>query len=228
MERTTTARRRRRGRWGPWLLLAFLLALFVIGSLVGLGDHLGAARRWIHSLGIWGPFAFIGLYALAVIVAVPASALAMTGGFLFGWTHAVAYVSVGAMVGASASFLLARYVVRDAVQHHIDGSGLFNQLNQLTATQGPMVVGLLRLVPIFPFFLMNYGLGLTRVRFSTYLFWSWLGMLPTTVLWALGGDSVTHGLVEGQAPLGQLVALAVLLVALAVVVTRTTRRLLSE
>ena len=217
-------RRRRRSRWAPWVILCVLAALFVVGTVGGVGEHLNEVRHWLRTLGIWGPFAFVGLYAVAVVFAVPASVLTVTGGMLFGWMEAVAYVSVGAVAGASISFLIARYLARGAVADHIGNNAVLRQLDELTEKQGPMVVGLLRLVPVFPFFLMNYGLGLTRVRLSTYVFWTWLGMLPMTTFWSLGGDSVSHGLLAGRAPLGRVVVLLCLAAMLAIVVARVARR----
>ena len=69
-------------------------------------------------------------------------------------------------------------------------------------------------MPIFPFNLLNYGFGLTRVRFWTYVFWSWLCMLPGTVLYVVGADAFTKGIAEGRVPwalVGTLVAAAVIL-----------------
>ena len=84
-----------------------------------------------------------------------------------------------------------------------------------------------RLVPIFPFNLLNYGFGLTRVPFRTYLFWSWLCMLPGTVLYVVGADAFTRGLAEGRVPGALIGALAAALVIL-VLLVRYARRMLAE
>ncbi|PIX86577.1 MAG: hypothetical protein COZ32_02575, partial [Nitrospirae bacterium CG_4_10_14_3_um_filter_53_41] len=68
-------------------------------------------------------------------------------------------------------------------------------------------VALTRLVPLFPFNLLNYGFGLTKIPFKTYLFWSWLCMLPATVLFVIGTDAIVKGVSEGKIPWG-LIALA--------------------
>jgi uncharacterized membrane protein YdjX (TVP38/TMEM64 family) len=201
------------------------LVLFVGGTVAGLGDNLGDLRTWLGRLGLWGPFAFMRVYALGVIIAVPASLLTIMGGLLFGWAHAILYVAVGATVGAAVSFLIARYVARDAVAHHLERSERFEQPDKLTATQGPMIVALLRIVPISPFFLMNYGLGLTRVRFSTYVLWSLVGMMPTTIVYAVGADAITRGLLERRVPISTLAVLLAVIMGLIVVAARASKRL---
>ena len=107
------------------------------------------------------------------------------------------------------------------------GNEKFRQLDTLTERHGAIIVAITRLVPIFPFNLLNYGFGLTRVPFGTYLFWSWLCMLPGTVLYVVGADAFTQGLAEGRVPwalLGALVAALVVLVLLVRYARRTLAR----
>jgi uncharacterized membrane protein YdjX (TVP38/TMEM64 family) len=63
-----------------------------------------------------------------------------------------------------------------------------------------MIVAVLRLIPIFPFNLLNYGFGLTRIPFWTYVFWSWLCMLPGTVLYVVGVDAVIQLIIQKEVP----------------------------
>lgn len=89
------------------------------------------------------------------------------------------------------------------------------------------MVAVTRLVPIFPFSLLNYGFGLTRVSFWTYVLWSWLCMLPGTVLYVVGADAFTKGLQQGEIPwplVGAVVVAAVILTLL----VRRARRVLNE
>jgi uncharacterized membrane protein YdjX (TVP38/TMEM64 family) len=88
-------------------------------------------------------------------------------------------------------------------------------------------VALVRLVPLFPFNLVNYGFGLTRVEFRTYLFWSWLCMLPFTAVYVVGADMFVQGLESGEVP-WPLVALFVILCSSLAVVMRRARRALAE
>ena len=101
------------------------------------------------------------------------------------------------------------------------------QLDALTERHGAIIVAITRLVPIFPFNLLNYGFGLTRVPFWTYLFWSWLCMIPGTVLYVVGADAFTRGLAEGRVSWALIGALAVALLVL-VLLVRYARRVLAE
>ena len=85
---------------------------------------------------------------------------------------------------------------------------------------GAIIVAITRLVPLFPFNLLNYGFGLTRVPFWTYVGWSWLCMLPGTILYVLGADALTQGLTRGEIPWPLVVAFA----AIAVILTLLVRR----
>lgn len=88
-------------------------------------------------------------------------------------------------------------------------------------------VALTRLVPLFPFNLLNYGLGLTRVRLGTYIFWSWLCMLPGTLLYVVGTDAVISGLRKGRIPWA-LIGVFVSAVVLVGVLVRIARKKLQE
>ena len=70
----------------------------------------------------------------------------------------------------------------------------------MTREHGAIIVAITRLVPVFPFNLLNYGFGLTGVPFWTYVFWSWLCMLPWTILFVVGADTVTQALSQGRIP----------------------------
>jgi len=202
----------------PWvrpLLLAFaLIALLVAAKVFGLGARLGEVRTWILGLGAWGPAVFIAVYAVATVAAIPGSVLTIAAGAMFGSVLGVCVVSVGSTLGAALAFAVARWFARDAVSQWLSRSEKFTKLDHMTNEHGAIMVAITRLVPIFPFTLLNYGFGLTRVPFRTYVLWSWLCMLPGTVLYVVGADAVTKGLAEGRVPwplVGVVGAVAVLL-----------------
>jgi len=184
----------------PILFLVVILSLLVIAKIFGLGEKLGQLHNWIGGLGPLGPLVFIAIYIVAVAAAIPGSALTVAAGALFGSVFGVIWVSIASTLGASLAFLIARYFARDAIVKWLSGNEKFRRLDQLTEDHGAIIVALTRLVPIFPFNLLNYGFGLTRVRFSTYVLWSWLCMLPGTVLYVVGADAVTKGLTRGEVP----------------------------
>jgi len=138
----------------------------------------------------------------------------VAAGALFGSILGVISVSIASTLGASLAFLVARYFARDAVARWLSANEKFRRLDKMTEEHGAIIVALTRLVPIFPFNLLNYGFGLTRVRFWTYVFWSWLCMLPGTVLYVVGADAVIQAITEGKVPwalLGVILAFVVLL-----------------
>jgi uncharacterized membrane protein YdjX (TVP38/TMEM64 family) len=202
--------------------------VILLARLLDVSQDLGALREWIDSLGPWGLVAFVVLYVLAVVVALPGSALTVVAGALFGSGLGIAVVSVAATVGASLSFLVSRYIAREAIASWLSGKETFRRLDRMTEDHGAVIVALTRLVPIFPFNLLNYGFGLTRVRFWTYVFWSWLCMLPGTVLYVVGADALTEAISQGHVPWPLLSALAVTTIVLAVLVRFARVRLQSK
>ena len=200
-------------RWRPLLLLGAVIAALVLARILGLGEGIGGLRDWIDSLGPWGPVVFVIIYIAAVVVAFPASLLTVAAGVLFGAVLGVILVSVAATTGASLAFLIGRYFARDATERWLAGNMMFRRLEMMTEDHGPMMVALVRLVPLFPFNLVNYGFCLTKIPFRTYVFWSWLCMLPFTIVFVLGAD-ILVSFSEGKIPwvlMGVLVMVGIIL-----------------
>jgi uncharacterized membrane protein YdjX (TVP38/TMEM64 family) len=199
-EGSETSPRSRRDLWKPIVLLVVIAGLFVAALNLDLGERVAQLRGWIDALGPWAPLAFIALYVLAVVMMVPGTAPSAIAGGLFGSLWGTVYVSIGSTLGAVACFLSARYFARDAVAAWLAEKPRFRKLDRLTETHGAWIVAITRLVPVFPFNVLNYGFGLTRVRLWTYAFWSWLCMLPGTVMYVVGADAIVRGFREGRVP----------------------------
>jgi uncharacterized membrane protein YdjX (TVP38/TMEM64 family) len=227
MESTTPNPEKPVGR--PWvkpLLLGLtLIAMLVAANAFGLGARLDDLRAWILELGAWGPVVFVALYAVAVVAAVPASVLTIAAGAMFGSVLGVASVSIASTLGAALAFAVARWFARDSVTRWLGDNKRFAALDRMTAEHGAIMVAITRLVPIFPFTLLNYGFGLTGVRFGTYVLWSWLCMLPGTILYVVGADAVTKGLAEGRIPWSLVGVVVAVAVGLTLVVRRARRSL---
>ena len=196
----TNERNRSRGLWRPIVLIAVIIAVLIMARVLGLGERLAPLQDWIRDLGFLGNLVFVGIYIAAVVIGIPGSAITIAAGVLFGSVVGVILVSIGSTVGASLAFLIARYFARDSIARWISSKERFNRLDQLSEEHGAIIVAITRLIPIFPFNLLNYGFGLTRVRFWTYVFWSWLCMLPGTILYVVGTDAITKGVSQGQIP----------------------------
>ena len=175
-----------RGLWRPVLLIACVLLLAVAAFVLGLGGRLAELQEWIRGLGPAAPVAFIFVRAGAAVCLVPGSAFSAAGGLLFGPVVAVVCVSIGKTLGACVAFLVARYFARDAVARWLARKEKYRHLDDLVGLHGAYVVALARLFPVIPFNVQNYAFGLTRVRFVTYAFWSWLCMLPGAVIVVFG------------------------------------------
>jgi uncharacterized membrane protein YdjX (TVP38/TMEM64 family) len=189
-----------RDLWRPVALLTFVIAMIILARIFGWGEHLGELRQWIQSLGAWGPLVFVLLYILATVAALPGVVLSVIGGAIFGSVLGVILVSIASTLGASLAFLIARYFAREAVARWLSGNEKFKRLDEMTERHGAIIVAIVRLIPLFPFDLLNYGFGLTRVPFRTYAFWSWLCMLPGTVLYIVGADAATKAITTGGIP----------------------------
>lgn len=197
------------------------------------GAYLPQFAAWVNGLGLWGPVVFILGYAAAVVAFVPGSVLTLAAGAIFGLARGVVFVFIAAVLGSSAAFLVSRYLARGVIERQVSGNARFAAIDRAVGAEGRKIVFLLRLSPVFPFTLLNYALGLTRVRFADYLVAS-VGMLPGTLLYVyygkLAGDVAA---LAGGAPVekgaGYYAVLAVGLVAtiaVTAVVTRTARNAL--
>jgi uncharacterized membrane protein YdjX (TVP38/TMEM64 family) len=133
-----------------------------------------------------GPLVFITAYALATVLLFPASLLTLAAGALFGPLRGTVIVSIASTLGATLAFLVSRSLARDWVEVKLRDNPKLNSIVNGVVTM--KVVFLLRLSPLLPFNLLNYGLGLTSIGLWEYVAASWAGMLPATLAYvSLGG-----------------------------------------
>ena len=211
--------------WKPVVLIVIIVTLFIVMNLFGFGQNIEEVQHWIQSQGLWGPVAFFFIYLGSVIATIPGTIFGVIAGALFGSVVGVILISVSSTVGASLCFLIARYFARDAVSHWLVKNKTMKRLDELTENHGMMIVGLTRLIPLFPFTLLNYGFGLTKVSFRTYVFWSWLCMLPGTIIVVVGTDALTQGLTQGRVPWELVVVLFFTILSLGLIVWYSRRTL---
>ncbi|MCB1036001.1 MAG: TVP38/TMEM64 family protein [Acidobacteria bacterium] len=234
MKESTPSRRR-------WIVAAVLaVAAIALALLWGrqaagfLEQNLDRLTSWVEDQGIWGPVVFALAYVLATLLFIPGSLLTAAAGFVFGLVKGTALVLVAATVGACLAFLLGRHGARHAVERRLEKSDRFQAIDRAIAKEGRKVVMLLRLSPVFPFTLLNYGLGLTGVRFRDYLV-ACAAMAPGTFLYVYYGYTAKNlaDLAGGGGERGaaQWIFLGVGLaatVAVTAVVTRIARHALKE
>jgi len=205
------------------LALAGALAAGVLWALANrdLLD-LPQLERGLRDLGAWAPAAFVAAFALATVAFLPGGLFGLAGGALFGPLWGTAWNLAGATLGATLAFLAARYIASDWVARKSGG-----RLGRLVAgveAEGWRFVALVRLVPLFPFNLLNYALGLTRIRLRDYVLATALCMLPGTAAYTWLG----HAGREAAAGRGEALRYALLglgLLAAVVLAPRLVRRL---
>ncbi|MDP3937746.1 MAG: TVP38/TMEM64 family protein [Deltaproteobacteria bacterium] len=216
-----------------------VIGLAALAGLIYFGREAGAYvprfAAWVDGLGFWGPVVFIAGYAAAVVGFAPGSVLTLAAGAIFGILEGTVYVFIAATLGATGAFLVSRYLARSAIERKLAGDRRFAAIDDAVGAQGRRIVFLLRLSPVFPFNLLNYALGLTKVRLADYALASF-GMIPGTLLYvyygklagdvaALAGGAATERGAEYYAVLG--IGLVATL-AVTIFVTRLARKALDE
>jgi uncharacterized membrane protein YdjX (TVP38/TMEM64 family) len=166
-----------------WFLGIFAL-LVAAGAAAGVwafhgGTDAAALHAWIAGFGVWAPIGYVVLYSVATVVMVPGGIFDVLGGALFGPYLGSLVDLAGGSIGAALAFLVARYLVRDWVESRA-GPRLQRIMRSVDA-EGWRFVAFLRLVPIFPYNVVNFLLGVTRVPFLHYVFATVVFMLPSTI-----------------------------------------------
>src|SRR5437667_7679040 len=218
-------------RWKWVLYAAAAIGIVLALKYFHVQDLLKAALDWIGKLGSWGPVIFVGLYVVATVLFIPGSVLTLGAGAVFGVVLGSVCVSISATLGATAAFLVGRYLARDAIARKIEKNEKFAAIDRAVADEGWKVVFLTRLSPVFPFTLLNYAFGLTRVKLSHYVLASWIGMMPGTVMYVYLGSLVNVGAGHRQRTGGEWVLSGgglLATIAVTIFVTRVARKALQK
>ena len=219
----------------PVVFLIVIAGLFVAAFFLPVAEWIEAAFAWIDGNRTISWLVFIVLYIASTVLLLPGSLLTLGAGFLFGLGYGFVIVSFASVVGASCAFLVGRFFARDWVSSRLSSVPRFAALDAAIEERGALIVFLTRLSPIFPFNLLNYALGLTAVRFWTFVGVSWVGMMPGTVLYVYLG-SIASDLTSllagdvGESPVGNwplYVGLIATLI-LTIVISRIATKALSE
>ncbi|MEM9291520.1 MAG: TVP38/TMEM64 family protein [Acidobacteriota bacterium] len=225
------------GRGRLFALVAVIL-IAAVGLMFGgkqiASEHLPSFVQWVENLGVWGPVAFIVGYIVATVAFVPGSILTLAAGALFGLWKGTLFVFIGSSIGASAAFLIARYLARQRVEARLGDNPRFAAIDRAVGREGGKIVFLMRLSPIFPFNLLNYSLGLTSVPFLSYVL-ACVGMIPGTFLYVYYGATAGNlaqavaggGEAGGEVWIGRILGL-VATIAVTWLITQRARRALKE
>jgi uncharacterized membrane protein YdjX (TVP38/TMEM64 family) len=181
------------------VVVAAIGGLYAASRAFPVQEGLREAMAWIGGLGIRGYLVFGLLYVLACVLFVPGTVLTLGAGLVFGVVWGTAAVSVASTFGAAAAFLVGRTLARAWVARKVEGNAKFAAIDEAVGREGFKVVLLTRLSPVFPFNLLNYAYGLTKVSFARYFVASWIGMFPGTVMYVYLGSALQSCAALGDA-----------------------------
>jgi len=176
-------------------------------------------RQFIAVYGIWGPIIYLAIWSVAPILFLPGLPITIAGGILFGPFWGVVYTVLGATIGAVTSFLVARYLARDWVESKLAGTK-FLDLDMKVSRQGWKIVALTRLIP-FPFFVVNYSFGLTRISCLSYTLATFFGIIPLIIVFVYFSANLLD-LLQGK--ISKELVIGVLLIVLFTLITLAYRK----
>jgi uncharacterized membrane protein YdjX (TVP38/TMEM64 family)/rhodanese-related sulfurtransferase len=205
-------------------LLVPLTAMIAIAFVNRDGLNAATLEVWVQRAGFLGPVIFVGMYVVATVLFLPGAVLTLAGGALFGPFLGTLYSLTGATIGATIAFTLARYLASDWVARK--AGGRTRQLIDGVEQEGWRFVAFVGLVPLLPFNLLNYALGLTRIRLLHYVVASSLFMLPGAIAYTYLGYAGREAIAGGEGVIRNALIATALLGVLAFV-PRLVRRLRS-
>jgi uncharacterized membrane protein YdjX (TVP38/TMEM64 family) len=180
------------------IALLVLIAVIVGIRLSGISDYLtletlqknrDALLALVRERYVLSVILYIAVYIAAVALNLPGGAvLTLAGGYLFGTVAAVVFVNIGATIGAVLAFLTARYLLGRRIQESY--AVQLAKFNKEMDRNGMRYLLTMRLIPVFPFFLVNFLSGLTRVPLATFLWTTAVGIIPATAVFAYAGQQL--------------------------------------
>ncbi|MBI3599431.1 MAG: TVP38/TMEM64 family protein [Nitrospinae bacterium] len=201
-----------------FIFIAILAAIVTAVKVFGFDRYLEKDRlqSWINNFGSAGPIAYVILFSITPSLFLPGLPVTVAGGIAFGPFWGTVYASIGSTIGACLAFLIARYFARSQIENLL--TGRLQAIDEGVKKNGWLFVATTRLIPLFPFNLLNYAFGLTKIRFKTYAITSWICMLPATIAYTVFSSSlldILHGRVSKELIIG--VALIVIVSSIPVI-----------
>jgi uncharacterized membrane protein YdjX (TVP38/TMEM64 family) len=180
------------------LPLLLILAVFVAGRLIDLHVYIEAIRAWIFSFGLWGPVVYLLIYVAAELAFLPGTPFTILAALFFGVLWGFVTMLTGATLAAAAGFVIARYVARERIQKRLENNEEFLKLTRWVEENPWLAIPFIHIMPIFPFSLSNYALGLTKIRLRTFLLTSVTAFVPLNGLLILGANALYRTMVQGE------------------------------
>jgi uncharacterized membrane protein YdjX (TVP38/TMEM64 family) len=169
--------------------VALLIAFVILARLLPVGEWLEQFKAWVQGQGAIGYVLYVLVYVVCCVFLVPALALTLGSGAIFGFIGGTLVNLVGATLGATVAFLLARGVFRHRVERMTAGSAKFAALDRAITAEGTKIMWLARISGFPPFTWVNYAFGLTGVRLGAYLLTTFFGIIPGTLAFTYAGSA---------------------------------------
>jgi uncharacterized membrane protein YdjX (TVP38/TMEM64 family) len=170
------------------LVIATVIVLF---RVLPVATWLRSFQTYVRGLGALGYVVYIVVYAVCIVAFVPASILTLGAGAIFGFVGGTIVVVIGATIGSTLSFLLARTVMRKRIEAVTARNAKFRALDRAIAREGMKIVFLCRLAVVFPFTYINYAFGLTAIPLWRYVVATFFGILPATAAFVFASSAAT-------------------------------------
>jgi len=208
-------------------LIMAIAAVAVIVHILGVKQTIIFVHDWIDSFGVWAPVVFFAIYVVGTVFIVPISVLTIAAGVMLGDVTGMIVASAASTIGGGLCFLISRYLAREHIKRILEKHGRFRKLDEMTRKYGAHIVAASRIVFIFPGAVLNYGFGLTKVKFSTFIIWSWIGMIPEIIAYVVG-TNVIYRMVVNHKVHWHNVLMLISVIVFIVAVTIHTKRLIAR
>lgn len=182
------------------ILLLVAATLFILGRLIEVENYLQTLQTWLWDLGPWGTLAFICIYVGATLLFLPGTPFTIAAAFLFGTRRGYFIMVAASSLAAVVGFLIARYGARKTIEERYSAIPNFRKLRAMVEKNHRIAILFVRVMPFFPFAVNNYALGLTRISFWSYLFYSELVFLPMNAVLVFGAYAIYRLMVIGETP----------------------------
>lgn len=172
------------------LFAGVIIAIILLIKATGLDHYLDKDKlhSWIKGFGVWGPLVYILIYSITPAFFLPGLPVTIVAGLAFGPIYGTALALIGATIGASIAFLISRYFARRQIEKLLKGK--LKTIDDGVEKKGWIFVAITRLIPLFPFNLLNYAFGLTKIKFSHYVITSFICMSPGTAAYVVFSSSL--------------------------------------
>ena len=195
--------------WKRIIAVALIIAAIIIFfHFLPIAIWLKTFQTYVRGLGALGYVVYIVVYAACVVAFVPASILTLGAGAIFGFVGGTIVVVIGATIGATLAFLLARTVMRKRIEAMTGTNAKFRALDRAIASEGMKIVFLVRLAVVFPFTYINYAFGLTAIPLWRYVLATFLGIIPATAAFVFASSAATSAATTSTSSITKIVYIA--------------------